>query len=286
MLRGVRPLAGIRSMHDLRQSAGLLTATHLLIFFQVFSQDSSITATTFPTRKLFPTFTADALAHQLSVSRVTDNREWIGAVGASIPVVQLQKGDVQLQAGVGATVFNRLIKTPGHVTVSTVDYKIDLPIDVGVGETKLRIGYGHISSHWADDGIEQLGKSSISSVKDYLSLAASRGVPLVQGFVYSVATYLYHNEPQVDKKWQFQIGAEFANVALTDFLQSYCALDIKLKHEVGWGTTQSYQAGIRLFSHAPHALRVCYTLRTGYEERGQLYDQTATAHLITLAVDF
>jgi len=273
-------------MPDVKRLVGRLVAAQLLIFSSSMCQDSPIEVTLLPDTALFPTFCADALAHQLSLSRVTDNREWIGTVGTSLPIAQMETGDLVLQAGVGATVFSRLIKTPGHITVSTVDFKIDLPLDLEVNGVKFRMGYGHISSHYADDAIEQLGRTSISSVKDYVMFASSRSVGLIKGSIYAAVTHLFHNEPEVDKKWQFQIGALVAEVRLLDRLLAYGAVDIKLKQEVGWGTTQSYQAGVKLLARDQHGVRLCYTLRTGLEERGQLYNQRTTANLLSIVLDY
>ncbi len=268
-----------------RHGLSLLAACLSLVAPSV-AQDSAACVIAFPGKKIFPPFHADALAHQLSLSRVTDNREWIGTVGTSLPLAQVETGGLAFQIGVGATVFSRLIKTPGHVTVSTVDYKIDLPLDLDLHAVKLRAAYGHVSAHYADDAVEQLGKKSISAVKDYLALAAVRAAGFAGGFVYAGLTYAYHNEPEVGKPWLIQIGAEAGNVSVLDEVEAYGAIDLKFKEEVGWGTTQSYQVGVKIFPHPPYALRLCYTLRRGLEERGQLYSQSTTANLLTIALDY
>jgi hypothetical protein len=272
-------------MRDVRCHACPLVTACLLLVTLSMAQESSTTLTAFPSWRLFPRFHADALAHQLSLSRVTDTREWIGTVGTSLPIAQMATGGLTFQVGVGATVFSRLIKTPGHITVSTVDYKIDVPVDIDLNAVKLRVGYGHISSHYADDAIEQLGRRSISAVKDYVMIAAARTLAPVGGFVYGGVTYSYHNEPETDKHWQPQIGAEVGQVKLCDQVEAYAAVDLKFKQEVGWGTTQSYQVGLRVFSRPPYGLRICYTLRTGLEERGQLYNQRTTANLVSIVLD-
>jgi hypothetical protein len=250
---------------------------------QVEAQDS---VTVFPGHRLFPLFTADALAPQLSITRITDTREWIGAIGGSFPLVQASFSDVRMQVGVAATIFNRLIKTPGHITVSTVDYKIDLPVDVRWGSFAGRAGFGHISAHFADDGIEQLGQHSISAVKDYIFLAASYDVVRLGGTVYLSVTDNYHNEPETAKHWMIQAGGTFGEVRVSSWARLYCAVDIKLKEEVEWGSTQSYQAGVRLLETETHAFRIAYTHRRGFEERGQLYDRSVIYNLISLFIDF
>lgn len=234
----------------------------------------------FPAVPFFPNFPADALAHQLSLSRLTDTREWIGAIGLEAPL--LQYGD-RVQWGVGATVFNRLLKTPGHITVSTVDYRVDFPADVRLDSLRLRAAYGHISSHYADDGIEQLGKRSISSVRDYL--LASGAWMLGGGFLYATAICNYHNEPVANRKWQLQTGGEIGLVRLWNEGRITCAWDLKMKEDVGWGTTQSYQIALLMFEGSGRAVRLAYTHRRGFEERGQVFDQRAVLNLIGVCLD-
>jgi len=239
----------------------------------------------FPKTRIFPLFTADALAHQLSLSRVTDNREWIGDVGGSWPLAEVSVSGADFQGSVGATIFNRLLKTPGHITVSTIDYKVDLPVDIRTPALSVRFGYGHISSHFADAGILILGYHDISSVKDYLLLAASRDVPLLGGNAYAAVYDVYHHLPEPENRWMIQAGGTFGNIPLSAWATLYGAIDVKWKEEVSWGTTQSFQAGVRLFTREGRDLRVCYTLRRGFEDRGQLYFVSTTANLISLVID-
>jgi hypothetical protein len=239
----------------------------------------------FPGKKIFPAFVADGLAHQLSLSNVTDNRDWIGAVGGSVPVVQLGIRQIEMQASVAATVFSRLVKSPGHLTVHTVDYKVDFPIDVRFSALALRLALGHVSAHFADDGIEQLGEKSIQYVRDYVSLAIVRDIPMMGGHVYASSDYNYNTAPVQHKQWLVQFGAEFGNISVEEYAQIYGAVDIKIKEEVSWGSIQSYQIGVKLFERNNHGLRVAYTFRRGFEERGQFFDRRATVNLISIFID-
>lgn len=240
----------------------------------------------FPGEKIFPRCTADGLAHQLSLSRVTENRDWIGAVGGSIPMIQLNLENMKLQASVAVTIFNRLIKTPGHITVVTMDYKVDLPIDFRFSELALRVAFGHISCHFADDAIELFGKKSIQHVNDYITLAAAYDVRAIQGHVYGGFNYSYATQPIPYKPWLLQIGADFGNIRLHDEVTVYGAIDVKVREEVGWGSTRSFQVGFKLFPRMNFGLRVAYTLRMGFEERGQFYLNRETLNLISAFIDF
>ncbi|MCZ6776008.1 MAG: DUF1207 domain-containing protein [Ignavibacteria bacterium] len=239
----------------------------------------------FPGKKIFPPFVADGLEHQFSLSNVTDNRDWIGAVGGSVPVIQLAVRQTEMQVSVAATVFSRLIKSPGHLIVHTVDYRVDFPIDVRFSALVLRVALGHVSGHFADDGIERLGEKSIQYVRDYVSLAVVHDIPLMGGHVYASTGYNYNSAPVQRKQWLVQFGTEFGNFLLTDYAQLYGALDIKIKEEVSWGSIQSYQIGVKLFERNNHGLRVAYTFRRGFEERGQFFDRRETVNLISVFVD-
>jgi hypothetical protein len=238
-----------------------------------------------PAKKIFPLFTADALTHQLSLSHITKNRDWIGTIGGSIPIAQLSLPDALLQVSVAASTFNRLITPPG-LTVYTTDFKVDFPLDVRLGATAFRFALGHYSCHFEDDGIELLGKHSIQSIKDYYTLAAARDIDLIRGHGYLAVHWIHHNVPMRDKKWALQLGGEGGNIELNQYVRLYCAIDIKLKQEVAWGSTQSYQIGARLFAKDTRALRIAWTLRRGFDERGQFFDQREDVDIVSAFIDF
>ncbi len=258
----------------------------LAVPFSVRAQDSSRTMIQyFPGKKIFPLFTADARAHQFSLSKITEKSEWIGVIGASVPMVQLDVPGVRVQASVAASIFNRLIKPPGKLEVYTVDYKVDFPIDVRISRLALRLAAGHISCHFSDDALELYGKKSIQHVNDYVTLAGAYDIPVIHGYVYAGANYSYGTQPVPNRPWLLQIGADAGTIPLNEFLSVYAAIDVKVKQEVGWGSTRSVQVGCRLFPEAIRQLRIAYTLRMGFDERGQFYLDKETVNLISAFVD-
>lgn len=269
----------------------LVVSLHIISFvlcrYPANAQDSIGCVSIFPGKKLFPVAPADGLAHQLSLSKITENRQWIGAVGGSIPVVQVKLDNMVVQGSVAATLFSRLIKTPGHLTVYTVDYKVDFPFDARFGDVCVRLAIGHISCHFLDDAFELLGEThSIQHANDYVTLAIAYDIEAIRGHVYAGTNYSYGTQPVPNKPWLFQFGSEFANIPLHSFVSVYGAFDIKVREENGWGSTRSFQAGLRLFSHDNYGLRVAYTLRLGFEERGQFYLNRETMNLVSAFVDF
>jgi hypothetical protein len=258
----------------------------LVAHFGAHAEETSSAFHFFPSSKIFPLFTADGLAHQLSLSRVTENRDWIGAIGGSIPLVQFNPSDATLQASVAVTVFNRLVKTPGHLEVYTVDYKVDFPIDARFQQLALRVGLGHLSCHFSDDAIELYGKRSIQHVNDYVTLAAAYDLPVIGGYVYAGMNYSYGTQPVQYRPWLLQAGAQFGNIGVHEVVSLYGAVDVKVKQEVGWGSTRSVQVGARFFPREPRGVRVAYTLRMGFEDRGQFYLNTTVLNLLSLFIDF
>jgi hypothetical protein len=277
---------------DVHSGSTTMTRAYLVGLTVAFLSTSAISSSPgrfiepFPSSKIFPLFTADGLAHQLSLSDVTENNNWIGAVGGSIPMVQLNLASGQIQGSIAVTLFNRLIKSPGHLEVYTVDYKVDVPIDMRFSDLAIRAGVGHISCHFADDAIELYGQHSIQHVNDYVTLAASYDIAALHGYVYAGTNYSYGTQPIPNKPWLLQCGGTFDIYPLYEEATLYAAFDVKAKEEVGWGSTRSFQAGVRLFQRGRLALRIAYTLRMGFEDRGQFYLTRTTLNLVSAFIDF
>ena len=264
----------------------------LILCFLVFfssngkAQDSIAVLQYFPEKKVFPLLRADGLAHQFSISRITDNNNWIAAIGGSIPILQLNLHWATIQGSAAVTTFNRIIKTPGHITVHTIDYKVDIPVDIRFEDIVLQVGIGHISCHFADDAIELLGQRSIQHVNDYFRIVGAYDVAAIGGRFYAGFNYSYGTQPIQHRPWLLQIGTDFGNVQLTSDVSAYGAIDLKVRQEAQWGSTRSFQIGFILFPRGRFDLRIAYTLRMGHEERGQFYLNRETLNLISAFIDF
>ena len=241
----------------------------------------------FPVHSLFPRLVADGTAHQFGVAKDLQSRRWLGAIGAQHPMVHLSTGSFDLQAGIGATVHTGFLRDPPLLQVVTVDFVVDFPVDIRLSPSlTFRTGYGHHSAHLADDGIEQLGISSVNYAKDYVTLLAAYALPGVGGFVYGGGRFDFHTLPETEKHWVLQCGCEFGTIAVLPFLSLYVAIDFRFKEEAGFRSTQSYQFGAKFFDRPAGVLRVAYTYRTGPDDRGQFYRETANLSLLGLYVDF
>ena len=71
-----------------RDAVSMFTTLVFLLASQCQSQEVPEQFEFFPGTKIFPSLTADALTHQISLSHVTENRDWVGTIGGSIPIVQ------------------------------------------------------------------------------------------------------------------------------------------------------------------------------------------------------
>jgi hypothetical protein len=237
-----------------------------------------------PSSPLFPSLRADGIEHQLSLSKIAENREWIGVIGGTVPAARYQDSSTVFQAGIAASVFTGLMKTPGHIYVLTLDYRVDFPLELMCAAGLFQFGYGHVSSHFADDGLSVLNVPRRHVVKDYLRTALARTEGLLGGTVYAVAQWNYHALPVSDKHWMIQLGINSLDFPICNGVGIYAAADIKWREEVSWGTTQSLQLGVALSGVSTRSVRFALTFRSGYDERGQFYDMRNTLTLLSIGV--
>jgi hypothetical protein len=240
----------------------------------------------FPEERLFPRLIADGTTHQLGIDKDLLTRQWFGHIGAMRPVLEVTFCGHAVQAGIGATVHTSILREPGVLQVVTADFSVDFPVDIKVSENfVLRTGYGHFSAHLVDDGIEILQKQSVNYAKDFVTLLGAFALPVIGGHVYSGGRWDFHSLPEESKHWVVQCGFEAGNLLLWPDVRIYAAMDIKLKSEVAWGSTQSYQLGFKFFERNGSALRVAYTYRTGFDDRGQFYREKTDFSLVGVFFD-
>jgi hypothetical protein len=241
----------------------------------------------FPSSRIFPRLFADGMVHQFGVSKDFSAAMIHGSIGNELPVLEIRACGINLQCGAGATVLGSFVKRPRLLDVVTVDFLVEFPVDLRLTEQlAFRTGYGHFSAHLADDGIEILGGSSINYAKDYV-IAVCIWHPMEYPLdLYAGGHWDFHSLPEEQKHWMVQAGAQGGDIRLLPDCYLYGALDVKLKSEVAWGATQSYQCGVKVTPRGNHALRIAYTFRTGIDIRGQFFWQRSTLHLLGVYLDF
>ena len=239
-----------------------------------------------PKKKFYQRYYADAIAHQFSLAKHFESSQWFGNIGGYLPVANVSLSNHTFQISAAATVFNTVIKTPGHIQVFTVDYLVDFFIDKEFSNLlTFRFIYGHLSAHFSDDGITQLNFIPISYVRDYIGVHSTQNIPYIKGKLYEGIFYNYHNEPVTNRHFTFQFGGD-AGIKLVKDITAYFAIDIKIKSEVNYGTTQSYQAGLKYPDNNDIAIRIAFTHRRGFEERGQLFNYKDIKNTFGIFIDF
>ena len=255
----------------------------LLISNQVFPQTSF---KIFPETKIYQKYYADAISHQFSLLKHFESNEWYGNIGTDKPLLNLAINNNIYQFSAAATVFSTLKITPPHIQVFTADYLVDFFLDKNFGDNFLvRFNWGHLSAHFVDDGILQLHQTSINYVRDYISLQGEKLIDIINGKVYIAATLNFHNEPRKNKHTRFQFGFD-AGKSISEDILLYFAFDFKMKAEVNNGTTKAFQIGLKYPKNGNSFVRLAYTFRTGYDVRGQLYQDTSSRNLLGLYFDF
>ena len=241
----------------------------------------------FPGERLFPKLLADGIAEQFSLNKDMMSRRFIGSIGGSQRIVQLTTDQFAIQAGIGATVYASLVRKPSILEVVTVDFFVDFPLDIKFSDRiAVRTGWGHNSAHLADDGIVVVGLSPINYAKDYIPLLGMYMLPLAGGFAYGGVRFDYFSLPERGMHYILQCGTEFGNIVLLPGFRVYGAIDIKLKSEAAWGSTQSYQLGVKMLERGASTVRFSYTYRTGIEDRGQFYKENTTTSMLGVYFDF
>ncbi len=265
----------------------LLSPTSHARWLSLPEQDSARGFHWFPDQPLFPRLVADGTGQQMSLSKDLESKRIVGSIGGLQRLFETTLANCPLQFSVGATVYGNFIRQPDVLDVVTMDFFVDLPVDIRLSnDVTIRTGWGHYSAHLADDGIEALGRHSINYAKDYIPLFIAYTVSGIRGFVYGGARIDYYTIPERNGHVVVEGGSEFADLAIGSGMSVYGAIDIKIRQEISWGSTQSYQAGIRMITMGSHVLRIAYTFRTGADERGQFYNQPLTSSLIGVFLDF
>ena len=262
----------------------------LLLFFSLLSAQDDAFITFMPKKQFIPSFTAGGTEHRLSYTKDLNKGLFNAGLGGSIRTALVRLYGMECLVTVSGTVYTTLANAGVKYQVTNADYYADVTFDVPVAEgTVLRAGAGHTSHHLVDDAVAQRRSFAIMNyARDYVQLFAVQQVSAIRGFIFG-GTYFNHSfliNTRRDGLFLFQLGADGGNLPLFGPVELYGAFDLKYRGELNYGSTQSYQIGIRARNDLYSAVRFAYTYRTGLEERGQFYDQRITTQNIGLFFDF
>lgn len=252
------------------------------------SDDGGFSVSFLPQSKLVPSLTASGTEHRISYNKQLTRGTIIGSMGGIFPLANISIRNYFCQVSAASSVYTSLQSAGVKFKVTNVDFFVDIFFDIPVSpETVFRTGWGHTSHHLADDAVGP-GIVPINYARDYYSFYAVQTLPFIAGTAYAGVqwTYSFLIDRNIGRKILPQAGGEINFFPLTHDLTVYGALDLKLHGERRYGSTQSYQVGMKTETASKRAARIAYTYRTGVDERGQFYDRRNDLHLIGLYFDF
>ena len=256
----------------------------------LFAGDFDSLITFLPKQQYVSTFTANGNEHRISYNKLMNRNSLIGSMGGIFPIANIQYKGLDAQVSVASSIYTFLNSAGLRFQVVNVDFFVDMYADIKLSSaTTTRIGWGHTSQHLVDDAFESLGYTkSVNYARDFYQLFIIHQLPLIKGFVYGGTYYNFSFliDKRIDGKFLWEAGAEFLNTPIYGPINFYSAIDIKMRSELAYGTTQSFQIGIKVQDELLRAIRLAYTYRTGIEERGQFYNQRNTYHTIGMFFDF
>lgn len=168
-----------------------------------------------------------------------------------------------------------------HFPVDAVDYLFGLNFgykrvahDYSFG-TRVRIS--HISAHMVDGHFDKTNYMWISGQmprvysREFIELTPFyqfRNLRMYIGF-----TYLFHVDPEVNRKDQYQAGFDYV---YKDFvyknISPYVSIDARLTNRFSDSPNISLQAGIKIGKQYGRGLSIYYTYYSGTSPHGEYYD--------------
>jgi hypothetical protein len=256
----------------------------------LFSSDLDSLITFLPKQKYVSAFTANGNEHRISYNKLMNRNSLIGSMGGIFPMADIHFEGLDAQVSIASSIYTFLNSAGIRFQVVNVDFFVDMYADIKLSSsTTTRIGWGHTSQHLVDDAFESLGYTkSVNYARDFYQCFLIHQIPFIKGFVYGGTYYNFSFliDKRIDGEFLWEAGSEFLNVPIYGRVNFYSAIDIKLRSELAYGATQSYQAGLKLQNESLSAMRLAYTYRTGIEERGQFYNQRNHYHTIGMFFDF
>ena len=257
-------------------------------FFILSAGDAQSFISLLPDKKVFPSFTASGTEHRISYNKHLTRGSFIGSMGGIFPIADVRYNDLLCQVSAASSMYTTLHNAGIKFKVTDVNFYVDLFFDLPLSsETVIRTGWGHTSHHLADDAMVS-GVVAVNYARDYYQLFFVKKIPAIDGFAYGGFqwTYSFLINRNVGREILPEFGGEGTLITFFDTVELYGAADIKFRGELAYGSTQSYQLGLKSQNKNRRAVRFAYTFRTGLEERGQFYHQRNTFHTIGIFFDF
>jgi hypothetical protein len=256
--------------------------TGILLLWNILTaqeKNSSYSVQLLPEEKLVQPWSADPTAHRISGIKSFSTELFYAGFGGVLPAVTLRMDSLLFQASVAATVYSSLTFSTEHIFALTTDYFVDGFFDTKINhQWILRLGFGHTSHHLTDDAPRKYaGITSLNYARDYVSAGAVYSLPKQSSFMYVMAYYNFRFKisPEQYKVFTIQSGGEVSLFQWSQSCQAYAGVDLKLRGELNFGSTQNLQIGIKFTGGHGQTIRIAMNYRSGLEDRGQFYSNRA-----------
>lgn len=215
-------------------------------------------------------FSLGAAARQRGIARV-DVGDYLGVYRLALP------GDIgAVQLNIGAAIFTRFDATSHDVQV--IDYYGNVPLDIRVGKTSLRLMFYHDSSHLGDDYLKERNIQTVSNSWEALrAILAITPVPPLR--LYGGYTKILHAKPTWAGYRAVQGGAEIHfNTSKSAHWHPYWANDIQAWERSAWNPTWTSQLGLKTAADYSKGRGITYFVQImkGPRSEGQFYTQKET----------
>ncbi len=243
----------------------------------------------FPETTYVSSFAADGHAHRVNVENILFTKNVRATMGGMFPIFDIDLFGAKTQASISGSIHFEL-NPNGQAHVISNDYYVDyVTLDIPIHDaTFVQFIAGHTSHHLSDNWYERLKlTTAIRYSRDYIKLFFVRETGVNDQF-YIGADYAYIftvNGLRTNKRWTVQSGGKISIMELYPKIILYTAVDCKVRQEVEFAATNTFQIGVSTPMQNGKVLRVSYQFRTGMDERGQFYPQHRMLNTVGFAID-
>lgn len=240
-----------------------------------------------PAGHLVQDFVADGTAHRFSAYQMFSPRAVHVSVGGIFPLVDYMIGNLPIQLSTGASIHARL-DPERSIAVLSNEFAVDFfLLDVQLTDDVIvRTGMGHASHHLSDGVSRDSTVQPVDYSRDDFQLFMIHPVSGFSGQIYAGFRYSYAhviNQP-IHKPLSLQFGTHIHPWSFSRGFSVYIGLDVKLRQELSYGTSQRYEFGLQYKSAEGRALRLGLSYSGGFEERGQFFGERRSEAGIGIAL--
>jgi hypothetical protein len=236
----------------------------------------------FPNELNVNPFIANPIEPRMGFMFKTEGNELRLDIGNSMDLAWLETKSGKFSVGADFFTWTLLKKEENfHFPVDAVDYLFGLNFgykrvahDYSFG-TRVRIS--HISAHLVDGHFD---KTNYLWLNGQMPRVYSREFIEVMPFyqyrslrMYIGLTYLFHVDPEVNRKDQYQAGFDYVRKDfIYDNVSPFIALDAKLTDRFAESPNISFHAGIKFGKQFGRGLSIYYDYYSGVSLHGEYYD--------------